>query len=209
MKHLIGFYDYTVILTYMSLFSAVLGMIQTSRDHFTAAILCIMISGFLDAFDGPVARTKKNRTEDEKNFGIQLDSLCDVISFGVVPAFLCYNLGADGILGNILVFLYTLCALIRLAFFNVLEAKRQKTEGGSNKNYHGLPVTTIAIILPLVYGLKFAMGSRGFETVLHLMLAIVSLLFVLDIQVRKPNWGRLLSKKRCAPDTEKAYETVS
>lgn len=209
MKHLIGFYDYTVILTYLSLFSAVIGMVQTSREHFTAAVLCIMLSGLLDAFDGPVARTKKNRTEDEKNFGIQLDSLCDVISFGVVPAFLCYNLGADGFLGNILILLYTLSALIRLAFFNVLETKRQQTEGGSNKIYRGLPVTTIAIILPIVYTLKFAMGVRGFEIVLHLMLALVSLLFVLDVQVRKPDWSRLFRKRTALTQEEKDYETVS
>ena len=209
MKHLIGFYDYTVILTYLSLFSAIIGMVQTSRGHFTAAVLCIMLSGFLDAFDGPVARTKKNRTEDEKSFGIQLDSLCDIVSFGVVPAFLCYNLGADGFLGSILILLYTLCALIRLAFFNVLEAKRQQNEGGCNKIYHGLPVTTIAIILPIVYVLKFAMGIHGFEIVLHTMLALVSLLFVLDIQVRKPDWSRLFHKRTACSPEEREYETVS
>lgn len=209
MKHLIGVYDYTVVLTYMSLLSALTGMIQTAKGHFTAAVLCIMVSGLLDAFDGPVARTKKNRTEDEKGFGIQLDSLCDVISFGVVPAFLCYRLGADGILGHILVFLYILCALIRLAFFNVLETKRQAKEGGSGKIYRGLPVTTIAIILPVIYMLKFIMDIPGFTAVVHVMLAVVSLLFVLDFQVRKPNWARLLSLRADQPATDKEYETVS
>ena len=80
---LIGFYDYTVILTYISVISAVLGMVCAHRGSFGAAMLCLFLSGFCDAFDGTVARTKKNRTEDEKAFGIQLDSLCDVVSFGV------------------------------------------------------------------------------------------------------------------------------
>ena len=44
-------------------------------------------------FDGKIARTKKNRTEDEKRFGIQIDSLCDVVCFGVFPIVLCYELG--------------------------------------------------------------------------------------------------------------------
>ena len=97
----IGVYDYTVILTYMSLISAVCGMVFASQDSFTAAIICLLLSGICDAFDGTVARTKKDRTEDEKGFGIQLDSLCDVVSFGVFPAFLCYRMGADTVVGII------------------------------------------------------------------------------------------------------------
>ena len=145
---LIGFYDYTVVLTYVSLFSAVIGTVQASKGNISAAIACLAICGICDAFDGTVARTKKNRTEDEKNFGIQLDSLCDVVSFGVFPAFLCYRMGVDGVLGLICVCLYSLCALIRLAFFNVLETKRQQVEEGCNKYYRGLPVTSISIIFP-------------------------------------------------------------
>ncbi len=53
-----------------------------------SALLCLMVSGLLDAFDGRIARTKKNRTEQEKRFGIQIDSLNDVVCFGVLAAFL-------------------------------------------------------------------------------------------------------------------------
>lgn len=195
MKHLIGVYDYTVILTYLSLVSALTGLHQAAQGHTTAGIVCVMLSGLFDAFDGAVARTKKNRTDDEKAFGIQLDSLCDIISFGVVPAFLCYGMGADGALGRVFVFFYVLCALIRLAFFNVLETKRQKTETGSGKIYRGLPVTSIAVILPVVYTLKFLIPVTVFTLVLHVMLLAVGFLFVLDFQVRKPNWDRLINRK--------------
>ena len=65
MPHFIGFYDYTVILTFLSLCSAVFGMIQATEGNFTLAVLCIYISGFCDAFDGMVARSKRNRTDDE------------------------------------------------------------------------------------------------------------------------------------------------
>ena len=146
MKKFIGFYDYTVILTYLSIVSAVFGMTLASKGHFFGAILCLLFSGLCDGFDGTVARTKKNRSEDEKNFGIQLDSLCDVVSFGVFPAYLCYCMGVNTVIGIILVCLFSLCAVIRLAFFNVLEAKRQKVEEGGNKTYRGLPVTSISII---------------------------------------------------------------
>jgi len=186
MLRLIGFYDYTVILTYLSLISAVVGMVQASQGKFDVSIVCLMLSGICDAFDGKVARSKKNRTEDEKDFGIQLDSLCDVISFGVFPAFLCYLMGVDGIVGIIIVCIYCLCAVIRLAFFNVLEGKRQKTEGGSNKVYRGMPVTTISILFPIIYVVRLFVTASVFAKILHGMLAVTAFLFVLDFEVKKP-----------------------
>ena len=70
---------------------------------FTFSVLCLVLSGICDAFDGIVARSKKDRTEEEKAFGIQLDSLCDVIAFGFFPAFFGYFIGMDGIIGVIIV----------------------------------------------------------------------------------------------------------
>lgn len=192
---LIGYYDYTVILTYMSLFSAVMGMFQATKGHFTAAVVCLFLSGFCDAFDGIVARTKKNRTEDEKAFGIQLDSLCDVIAFGVFPAFLCYYMGMDGMLGKLVAFIFCNCAVIRLAFFNVLEANRQKTEGGVNKTYRGLPVTSISLILPFFYIFKLFLPLRIFETSLYVLLLVVAFLFILDFSVKKPDWAKFFKIK--------------
>ena len=196
MLRFIGFYDYTVILTYMSLFSAVLGMVKAAQGAHTAAILCLMVSGICDAFDGTVARSKKNRTEDEKAFGIQIDSLCDVISFGICPAFLCYHMGTDGIVGLLCMFAYSLCAVIRLGYFNVIEGKRQKTEGGCNKEYHGLPVTSISFIFPLLYLLKGIIPAAIFTVLLHIMLALVAFLFVLDFSVKKLDLGKILAVKR-------------
>ena len=120
MLRLIGFYDYTVILTYLGLISSVFGMTQAIHGDYKTAIFCLAFSGICDAFDGRIARTKKNRTEDEKAFGIQLDSLYDIVCFGIFPALICYLLGVRGTLGLLLVFFYCLCAVIRLAFFNVL-----------------------------------------------------------------------------------------
>lgn len=94
----IGFFDYTVILTYLSLISSVFGMTRAIHGDYKLAIFCLAFSGICDAFDGRVARTKKNRTEDEKNFGIQLDSLCDMFCFGIFPAIICYLLGVRGAL---------------------------------------------------------------------------------------------------------------
>lgn len=190
----IGVYDYTVILTYVSLISAFGGMTLASRGMFTGSILCLMVSGICDAFDGTVARTKKDRTDDEKAFGIQLDSLVDVVSFGLFPAFFCWCLGIRGLVGICLLFFYCTAGVIRLAFFNVLEAKRQQTEGGTNKYYRGLPITSISMIFPLVWLLRPILTEQQFLTALYLMLAVVGFLFILDIPIKKINIAKMFIK---------------
>ena len=184
----IGVYDYTVILTYMSLFLSVVGFGQADKGNFTVSVLCLIIAGICDAFDGKVARSKKNRTEEEKAYGIQIDSLCDAISFGVYPAMLCYFMGVDSFIGTCCMFFYMLCGAIRLGFFNVLEAKRQETEIGGNKIYRGLPITTAAIIFPLVYACKFLLAENLFIALLHGYLLVVGFLFILDFKVKKPSF---------------------
>ncbi len=190
----LGVYDYTVILTYLSLASAFFGMIQAHRGAFTVSILCLLLSGICDAFDGTVARSKRDRTEDEKAFGIQLDSLCDVVSFGIFPAYFCHCMGVDSMVGILILCLYCVCAVIRLAFFNVQEAKRQKMEGGANKYYRGLPVTTMSMLLPPVYLLRFILPRKVFTILLHILPAVVGFLFILDFPLKKPDMKKLLSK---------------
>ncbi len=191
----IGFYDYTVVLTYMSLISAVLGAIFAHKGLLARAMLCLFLSGFCDAFDGKVARTKKNRTDDEKAFGIQLDSLCDVVSFGMAPAFSLYCMGVSSTVGIVILCAYCVCAVIRLAFFNVQEAKRQQVESGANKYYRGLPVTTSAIIFPVFYLLKPLLPGSVFVACLYVLAALTAFLFILDFKVKKLDLGKLPATK--------------
>ena len=188
---MIGFYDYTVVLTYLSLVSSIFGMTQVIDGHFRTAILCLALSGLLDIFDGKVARTKKNRTADQKLFGVQIDSLCDVVCFGIFPALFCYFLGVRGLLGIIAISYYGVCSVIRLAFFNVLETNRQATENGANKFYHGLPITTMSIVLPLLYLLNFAITEDAFKWILFATLFAIGTLFIVDFKLRKPNNAQL------------------
>lgn len=184
---MIGFYNYTVILTYVSLLISVFGMIQAFGGRFRTAIMCLALSGLCDMFDGKIARSKKDRTDDEKLFGIQIDSLCDVICFGIFPAMICFLIGVRGTLGSLLTGYYCVCSVIRLAFFNVLETRRQATEDGANKYYHGLPITSMAIILPLVFLLQAFIPETVFIVVLHFVLFVVGTLFIVDFKLRKPN----------------------
>lgn len=78
---MIGFYDYTVILTYLSLMSGTIGIMLclNGMGHPYLGMFFLLFSGLCDTFDGKVARTKKDRTPQMKKFGIQIDSLSDLI----------------------------------------------------------------------------------------------------------------------------------
>lgn len=184
---MLGYYNYTVILTYLSLASSVFGMTQAVSGRYKTAVFCLALSGLLDMFDGKVARSKKDRTEDEKSFGIQLDSLCDVVCFGAFPALICYLLGVRGLIGLTIIIFYCINSVIRLAYFNVLEGKRQQVEGGANKYYHGLPITSMAVVLPMTFMTQFFISKAAFIVVLHVVLFLVGLLFVIDFKLKKPS----------------------
>ena len=85
-------------------------------------------------FDGTVASTKKDRDDNQKSFGIQIDSLCDLVGFGVAPGIFVYSLSENKISAGIAAVFLILAAVIRLAYFNVLEANRQKQESGHRKS---------------------------------------------------------------------------
>lgn len=182
---LIGFYNYTVVLTYMGLISSVYGMTEALDGHFATAIACLVVSGICDMLDGKIARTM-DRTEDEKKFGIQIDSLCDLFCFGAFPAFLGYGLGLRGFFGTLAMCLYVLAAVIRLGYFNVMEEKRQESTTEVRKYYQGLPVTSIAIIFPIVYLLRPLFGQMIYLRVLIGVMIGVAILFVSKIKVFKP-----------------------
>ena len=187
---MIGFYSYTVVLTYLGLASAALGMILTFQGFAKYALFCLAFSGLCDMFDGKVARLKKDRTEDEKRFGIQIDSLCDVVCFGAFPMILCYSIGMRGPAGISILVFYLIAGVIRLAFFNVMEEKRQEETDEARKYYQGLPITSIAIILPLFCTLRPLLGHR-FLSELHICILTVGLLFIINFPLRKPGWKML------------------
>ena len=207
---MIGFYDYTVVLTYLSLLSATSGIMLCLNDigHPYLGMFFLMFCGLCDAFDGKVARTKKSRTEQMKQFGIQIDSLSDLVAFGVLPACIGIAMLRSSIefsifpqfkflhledkstvikvILTIIAVFYSLAAMIRLAYFNVLEEERQKTEGGGvNKTYVGLPVTSAALVFPTIL-LIHIFCSADLTLLYFIFLFIVGYLFVADIRIKKP-----------------------
>lgn len=186
---MIGFYDYTVILTYGGLVFALMGIFQAFSGNVVGALLCMGGSLFCDTFDGKVARSKKNRTAEERLYGIQIDSLCDMVSFGVSPAVLCYTAGLKGWIGFAAIAYYCLCCVIRLAYFNVLETNRKPDE---KSVFHGLPSPTLAMLMPLVFLVGTWIPEQAFVWVLGILLPLMGTLYILDFKMNKPRMIHLV-----------------
>lgn len=210
---LLGFYDYTVVLTYMSLLSAGIGIFVSlyGEGHPYLGIFCLMFCGLCDAFDGKVARTKKNRTESEIKFGVQIDSLSDLVAFGVLPACIgdamirvsptinelprAVEDGRFSLSLTVLLFfimlLYMLAALIRLAYFNVEEEERQKSEGGTRSYYCGVPVTSSALVFPTILLLQYIL-PLDITMLYFAFMMLLGFLFLSKIQIKKPGLKGIL-----------------
>jgi len=129
-------------LTLGNLFFGVWAIVSASRGNFTMAGWCVVLGGICDAFDGRVARA----TGTGGRFGEELDSLVDVVTFGLAPAMIMYFavLHRDGF-DWVFSFWFTACAVLRLARFNVSQA------GTSKSYFQGLPSPAAGITLATYY----------------------------------------------------------
>lgn len=183
-KKMCGYYDYTVVLTYLGLLAGFTGIMFVMEGKFRHAAICLMAAGICDMFDGTIAATKQ-RDRNEKRFGIQIDSLSDLICFGALPALFTCKIGQNSYLAFGAGCLYILCALIRLAYFNVLEEERQDTKGGQRIWYLGLPVTSAALVIPAVYVFwnRYAWDARVLFSILLILMAGA---FIAPFKIKKP-----------------------
>lgn len=212
---MLGFYNYTTILTYLSLMSAGLGIVISlgGDGHPYAGMCFLLFCGLCDAFDGKVARTKSDRTPEECSFGVQIDSLSDIVAFGVLPVcigaalmkkdlFLAFRhepgIGkVTLVLLAIVMALYLLAGMIRLAYFNVTEEQRQKTESGARKYYYGLPITSASLVFPTIllvnYILQKTVGPEADITAVYFaVMALCGIAFVTKFQLKKPGLRGIL-----------------
>ena len=188
-KKFVGFYNPSVILTYVSLCFSIISMSMAFHNRIKAAVFFLMVSGLCDMFDGTVARRCK-RTEEEKKFGIQIDSLCDMVCFGVTPGVIGIFLfpGYGEVIGILTTIALSLCGLIRLAYFNVTEELRQEETSERRSYYEGLPITCSAIAAPLAF-IGGSLLSHINELLLPLFycgfLWVIAFLYVYNFPVKK------------------------
>lgn len=183
-KMIIGYYSKSVFITYLGVISGTIGMFLAFNQKISYALICLVISGICDGFDGKVAR-KCKRSNNEKSFGIQIDSLADMVSFVFLPITIFYGLGLNNWYNVVIFALFTLGGVIRLGYFNVIADEKGKD--GPVKYYSGLPVTSSAIIFPLVYILHSFVTTSEFAIIYTLTMLFTAILYVLNFKLKKPN----------------------
>ncbi len=187
-KRFVGFYNPSVILTYIGFTSALLAMFLAYHSIFNWGFFCLMFAGLCDMFDGTIAR-KIKRNDYEKKFGIQIDSLCDLVCFGVTPGFMgicLYGKNEYEYIGFIAGAALALGAVIRLAYFNVMEEERQSKTNEKRHSYEGLPVTNSAIISPFAYCIGSIIGKGCYlPFVYSSILLLTAFLFIYNFRVPK------------------------
>lgn len=171
-----GIYILPNILTSISLFSGFYSIVSTIDRKFIYASITIFISGIFDMLDGRVARL----TGSSSRFGVEYDSLCDLIAFGVAPGLLVYlwALKGYGRFGWLAAFLYVACGALRLARFNIQIDNTQK------KHFLGLPIPAAAITIA---GSVLFYSWLGFKSelktvVMPIMVYLLAFLMVSEIR---------------------------
>lgn len=179
MKCFIGYYNKSVILTYLGAAAAAAGIGLAVRGYHKAAVLCLIFCGVADLFDGMIARRCK-RTDEEKEFGIQIDSLTDMVSFGVFPAVIAYAMGGTGTVHMLISAFYVVACITRLGYFNV-----STTISTETKYYTGLPATFASLIVVGAYIIGKLTGMT--RIIMPAVLLITGILFIARFKVAKPH----------------------
>lgn len=171
-----GIFILPSLLTLTSLFLGFYGIICALKGNFVLAAALILGAGFFDGIDGKVARLTKTTTR----FGLELDSLADVVSFGVAPALLMYLwvLESYGRIGWVGAFVFLACGALRLARFNV------QSGAIDPKRFNGLPIPAAAatVATTIFFFHKMRLDPAHYSGVLLALTYVLSFLMVSGVK---------------------------
>jgi CDP-diacylglycerol--serine O-phosphatidyltransferase len=152
-------------------------LIESSRGHYEIAALLIIAAGVLDGLDGRIARLTGTTSE----FGVEFDSMADISSFGIAPAFMAYEWALEPFhrVGWLIAFLFVACAATRLARFNI-------QHGSSDKRFFaGLPSPAAAgVVASVAVAFPDPPTQLGFSVLIGVLVAAAALLMVSHIRYR-------------------------
>lgn len=175
-----GFCDRSVILTYIGIVFSVIGILCAFRGELAWAMICLILVGVCDMTDGTIARSCTGRSEDEKAFGIQMDSLADALGFVALPVAISIAFGNDDIISIAVCALYAIAGLVRLAYFNVQSAKSEV------KVFTGLPVTSVVLVFPFLWLIAKYVDGFWTTVLFDVCMAALAVLFVSRLRIKKP-----------------------
>lgn len=166
------------VLTLGSLLLACLGLLAALRGWLSLASALMLLALFADMLDGALAR----RTLREREFGRYLDSLCDIVTYLLLPMFVLYQFGMQDLLSLIALFAYVVGGVLRLANFNTVGV----VVDGEGMYYLGLPVFWSHLLVVLAFPLWRSWGTPVRYLIAAVLLAM-SVLMIRNRRFRKPS----------------------
>jgi CDP-diacylglycerol--serine O-phosphatidyltransferase len=170
------------LLTIGNMYCGLLSIVYTMNDNFGLAAWLIILALLFDGSDGHVARL----TNSTSNFGKELDSLADIVSFGVAPAVLIYRSVLQDFhhIGIFIVTVYAITGALRLARYNI-------QSGGTVKSFTGLPIPGAGCLVASFVLLKLKYAHPSFYNYLALLVVLLAYLMVSTITYPKQNLFRV------------------
>lgn len=184
-----GIYIIPNLFTSGNLFCGVFAIIAVFNAEYVMAAIAILVASIFDSLDGKLARLTKTTSR----FGVEYDSLADLVSFGVAPGLLIYSwaLSGYGRLGWVAVFLFIVCGALRLARFNV------QVSGPESTDFVGLPIPAAASLIATLVMLDSYILHFGKEIRPALTLAVTYMLaFLMVSNIRYRSFKKFNLKDR-------------
>lgn len=171
-----GIYLLPNLITSASLFGGFYSIIASIDGHFQKAAIAIFISAVLDGLDGRVARLTKSTSK----FGVEYDSLADLVAFGLAPGILIFTwaLRPFGRYGWLAAFLYVVCGALRLARFNI------QINTIESKKFNGLPIPAAASLVAATVLLFFHFGHEDITKHVTILITVYALAFLMVSNVK-------------------------
>jgi CDP-diacylglycerol--serine O-phosphatidyltransferase len=183
-----GVYILPNLFTTGNLFCGFFAIVSVFQEKFLFAAIAILLASVFDVLDGKVAKLSGATSK----FGVQYDSLADLISFGIAPAVLAYiwALREYGRFGWLAAFLFVVCGALRLARFNVMAAS------GETKYFKGLPIPAAAMMIALTILLYLRLIETGWVKDIVILVMIYVLAFLMVSNIRYASFKELNLAKR-------------
>ena len=171
-----GIYILPNLFTSASLFCGFFAILRTLQEDFYTAGVLILASGLLDGMDGKIARF----TNTVSRFGVEYDSLADVISFSLAPGILVYSWALEpfGRLGWLAAFLFVVCGALRLARFNI------QVNTVESRYFSGLPTPAAAGLIATGIVVFYEMGDTGVSKHITVLITTYFLAFLMVSTVK-------------------------
>ena len=190
----IGYYNLANAVTLLGLVSALASCTvainarcsaEFDKNQIILAVALFLASGLCDMFDGRIARGYGSRTRKEKLFGIQIDSLCDMVSFGIAPVVIAYCAGFNQVYHLIAYCIYSVCGAIRLAYFNTQAV--EETKDLNMKCFTGVPIPVCCLTVPpmMVLFKLFGSASVAVSVIFAVMYFLTGIAFIINVKIKK------------------------